>query len=188
MLVKGRNDLKQYNHYYALLTDFYFDGNATETTIALEDIDTWLDVEFDINPQGVFDKRPHVMKQADSNGFDVSTKKFNLEGLTTNDFGAFRASLSFDPDEDGGQLDARLNFDRHSGTTPNDPFPIEDIVATMTQGADEDYNGEPFLSFFIGDTIDTNAVGDAGKCKFQVKSSVAGTLKMRGLTWYIYKK
>jgi hypothetical protein len=173
--------------YFGLLTDFYFGGDATETIVTESDVDTWIDVNLVINAGGAFDKRPQVMKDADVDGYDVSTQFFSLEGLTTNHFGAFRGSLSFDPDEDDGELSARLQFQRHSGTIPNDPFPIEDIVATMGQGADTDYPVESYLTFFIGDTIDTNAPGDSGKCKFQIKSSVPGTLSMRALTWYIYR-
>ena len=173
--------------YFGLLSDFYFDGSATETVIELNDVDTWIDVNFTINAGGKFDYRPDAMKEADSIGYDEATQLFNLEGLTLENFGSFRASMSFDPDEDDGELSARLEFQRHSGVIPNDPFPIEDIVASMAQGADTDYPIEPFLSFFIGDTIDTNSPGDAGKCKFQIKSSVPGTVSMRALTWYLNK-
>ena len=55
----------------------------------------------------------------------------------------------------------------------------------MSQGADVDYPAEPLLTFFVGDTIDTNGVGDAGKCTFEVRSTVPGTVRMRALTWYI---
>ena len=171
--------------YFGLLTDFYFDGAATETVIELNDVDTWVDVNFAINAGGKFDYRPQSMKEVDPIGYDEVTQQFNLEGLTLENFGSFRASMSFDPDEDDGELSARLQFQRHSGAIPNDPFPIEDIVASMAQGADTDYPIEPFLTFFIGDTIDTNGPGDAGKCKFQIKSSVPGIVSMRALTWYI---
>jgi len=173
--------------YYGLLTDFYFDGAATETVIAVEDVDQYVDVNFTIASEGIFDKRPESMKTADPVGFDPATQLFNLESLTTEHFGAFRASLSFDPDEDDGELSARLEFQRHSTATPVDPFPIEDIVASMSQGADTEYPVEPYLTFFIGDTINTIAPGDSGKCKFQIKSSVPGTVSMRALTWYIYR-
>ncbi len=173
--------------YFGLLTDFYFGGDATETIVTESDVDTWIDVNLIVNPEGTFDKRPQVMKDADADGYNTLTQFFSLEGLSTNHFGAFRGSLSFDPDEDDGELSARLQFQRHSGTIPNDPFPIEDIVATMGQGADTDYPVEPYLTFFIGDTIDTNSPGDAGSCKFQIKSSVPGILSMRALTWYIYR-
>lgn len=112
---------------------------------------------------------------------------FSLEGLTLSSFCFFRASLSFTPDEDEGELQARLLFNRHSGTVPSDPFPIESIAATMTQGADIEYPSEPILPFFVGDSIDTNGVGDAGTCEFQIKSSVAGQLSVRALTWFINK-
>ena len=124
---------------------------------------------------------------SDPTGWDETTGFFNLEGLTTTAFCSFRASMSFEPDEDEGQLEARLFFERHTGTVPNDPFPIEDVILTMNQGADIEYPAEPLLSFFVGDTIDTNSEGDAGRCKFQIKSSVAGTVRMRALTWYINK-
>ena len=172
--------------YYALLTNFYFVGGAaTETEIAIEDIDTFVDVDFTTDALGVFDYRPAQMQAALADPFDDSTNIFSLDGLTVESSVQFRASMSFEPDEDEGQLDARLLFNRHSGTTPSDDFAIESVALTMSQGADIEYPAEPLLSFFVGDTIDTNAVGDAGKCRFQVKASVPGTVRMRALTWYI---
>ena len=96
--------------------------------------------------------------------------------------------MSFVPDEDEGQLETRLLFNRHSGATPSGDFSIEEVSLSMQGGADVPYTSEPMLSFFVGDTIDTNAVGDAGKCRFQVKSTVAGVLSMRALTWYLHKQ
>ena len=178
--------------YFALLSSFYFTpGIATETIIPVEDENTWIDVNFDVFDgganEGLFDFRPTAMKEANATAFDEATWFFTLEGLDTNAFCSFRASMTFEPEEDEGELQARLFFERHSNTTPADPFPIEDVVATMSQGADIEYPVEPFLTFFVGDTIDTNEVGDAGKCKFQIKSSVAGIVRMRALTWYINK-
>ena len=172
--------------YYALLTNFYFVGGvATETEIAVEDVDTFVDVNFTTDALGVFDYRPAQMQAALADPFDDATDIFSLDGLTQESSVQFRASMSFEPDEDEGQLDARLLFNRHSGTTPSEDFSIESVALTMSQGADIEYPAEPLLSFFVGDTIDTNAVGDAGKCKFQVKASVPGTIRMRALTWYI---
>ena len=173
--------------YYARLTNFYFTGGvATETEIAIEDINTYFTPNFTMEPTlGLFDNRPAAMKAALADPFDVATSEFSLEGLTIESSVNFRASLTFEPDEDGGQLDARLLFNRHSGTTPSDDFEIADVAITMTQGADIEYNGEPLLTFFVGDTIDTNGPGDAGVCKFQLRSTVPGTVRMRALTWYI---
>lgn len=174
--------------YYAVLTDFYFtSGEPTVTEITVAEANTWVDVDFNVATGGTFDRRPITMKMSDPTGWDETTGFFNLEGLTTTAFCSFRASMSFEPDEDEGQLEARLFFERHTGTVPNDPFPIEDVILTMNQGADIEYPAEPLLSFFVGDTIDTNSEGDAGRCKFQIKSSVAGTVRMRALTWYINK-
>ena len=172
--------------YFALLTNFYFTGGvATETEISVADIDTFVDVNFDVDALGLFDYRPAQMQAAEPTPYDESTGIFSLEGLTLESSCQFRASMSFEPDEDEGQLEARLLFNRHSGTTPSDDFPIESVALSMSQGADIEYPAEPLLSFFVGDTIDTNAPGDAGKCKFQIKSSVPGTVRMRALTWYI---
>ena len=178
--------------YYGLLSPFYFDGVATEKELALADIDTWCDVEITIDSQGTFDKRPTSMVEAQPTGItgDGSTGSpivFDLEGLTTDSFCSFRASMSFDPDEDEGQLETRLLFTRHSGTTPSTDFSIEEVSLNMQNGADLDYPTEPNLTFFVGDTIDTNAAGDAGSFKFQVKSTVPGTISMRALTLYINK-
>ena len=178
--------------YYGLLSNFYFGGPATETVISVEDTDQWVDVELSVNENGLFDKRPKSMVDAQAIGHDGDGSNgnpivFKLEGLDTNAFCNFRASMSFDPDEDEGQLESRLLFNRHINSLPSNDFPIEEVSLSMQNGADKDYVSEPMLSFFIGDTIDTNAPGDAGKCRFQIKSNVAGTLKLRALTWYINK-
>ena len=178
--------------YYGILTDFYFDGDATETVLPVESVDTWIDVLIDVNANGTFDRRPVEMQEADAvgitgDGTSGNPIVFSLEGLDTNAFLNFRASVAFEPDEDEGQLESRLLFNRHSGTTPSNDFAIEEVSLSMFNGANVDYLSEPMLSFFVGDTIDTNGVGDAGKCKFQIKSNVAGTLKLRALTWYINK-
>ena len=95
--------------------------------------------------------------------------------------------MAFEPDEDEGQLESRLLFTRHTGTSPSNDFDISEVSLSMQNGANKDYASEPMLSFFIGDTIDTNGAGDAGTCRFQIKSNVAGTVKLRALTWYINK-
>ena len=172
--------------YYALLTNFYFTGGAATTTVVSEeDIDTWIQPSFTTDAQGVFDYRPLGMTDAVADPFDDGTQVFTLEGLSLSSSVNFRASMSFDPDEDEGILEARLLFNRHSGTTPADDFAIEDVALTMSNGAELDYPAEPLLTFFVGDTIDTNGPGDAGKCIFQVRSTVPGTISMRALTWYI---
>ena len=179
--------------YYGLLSNYYFTGGqATEKTIQLVDIDTWCDVELTVDSQGLFDNRISAMKQAQTNGHtgDGSTGNpliFDLEGLTTTSFCSFRASMEFTPEEDEGQLETRILFNRHSGTTPNTDFSIEEVSLNMSNGADISYSSEPTLTFFVGDTIDTNGAGDAGKVRFQVKSTVPGVISMRALTLYINK-
>lgn len=178
--------------YYGLLSDFYFGGSATETVISESDVNTWVDVELSINTNGLFDNRPTVMKEAQSIGHENDGSNgnpviFKLEGLDIKSFANFRASMSFEPEEDEGQLESRLLFNRHTGTSPSEDFSIEEVSLSMQNGADKDYITEPMLSFFVGDTIDTNGVGDAGKCRFQIKSNVTGIIKLRALTWYINK-
>ena len=189
--VESGEDIASIQGHFGVLTGYYFDGGvATVTEISENDTDDFIDVNFTIATEGSYDMRPTVMREAkpsalDGAGTQADPYIFNLEGLTTHSRGFFRASLAFEPDEDEGQLDTRLLFQRHSGTTPSEDFPIEEVTLTMSQGADREYSAEPFLSFFVGDTIDTNGVGDAGKCQFQVKSTVPGTLYMRALTWFI---
>ena len=178
--------------YYGMLSSFYFGGNATETSIDATQVNTWVDVELTTDTNGLFDNRPLGMKEAQSNGHTGTGASgdpiiFNLEGLDTRAFANFRASLSFEPAEDEGQFESRLLFNRHTGTTPSEDFSIEEVSLSMQNGADIDYVSEPMLSFFVGDSIDTNGVNDAGKCRFQIKSNVEGTLKLRALTWYINK-
>ena len=174
--------------YFGLLTNFYFTGGvATETVIEIEDINTWTDVSFPTDAEGLFDKRPTEMKDALADPYDDASGYFSLEGLSQNSSVMFRASMTFEPDEDEGQLTTRLNFERHSGTTPSEDFQITDVALSMGQGADIEYPAEPTLTFFVGDTIDTAQAGDAGQCKFQVNSTVPGTIKMLALTWYIQR-
>ena len=182
----------KFQGYYGMLSSFYFGGNATETEVAVEDVNTWIDVELATDVNGLFDNRPTSMQEAQSvghsgDGTNGNPVIFNSEGLTQTTFANFRASLAFFPLEDEGQLESRLLFNRHTGTSPSSDFSIEEVSLSMQNGADIDYVSEPMLSFFIGDTIDTNGVGDAGACRFQIKSNVAGTLKLRALTWYINK-
>ena len=101
--------------------------------------------------------------------------KFLLEGLDASAFGAFRSSMTFDPDEDGGQVEARILFSRTTGSNPIDDFSIADTVLNADQGADTAYPIIPNISFFVGDTIETNGIGNGGKFKFQIKSTVPGT-------------
>jgi len=177
--------------YYGLLTNFYFTGAApTVTEIGEDDVDNWVDINFDVDALGNFDNRPTAMRIANAVGHTgagtpADPVVFLIEGLTTRASVNFRASLTFEPDVDEAQLETRLLFDRHSGTTPSEQFPIADVSLNMNNGADLEYDAEPMLSFFVGDTIDTNGAGDAGKCRFQVRSTVEGTLRMRALTWYI---
>ena len=177
----------EYQGYYSELTNFYFSGGvATETEVDEDNVNEWIDVNFVTDSQGYFDYRPEAMKKAvPTQPLDPTTGVFTLEGLSLTGHVLFRASMTFEPEEDGGQLEARLLFNRHSGTTPSDDFAIEDVALTMNQGTDTEYPAEPFLSFFVGDTIDTNGAGDSGKCKFQIRSNVNGTVRMRALTWYI---
>ena len=177
--------------YYGLLTNFYFVGGVpTVTEIDTDEVDQWIDVNFDVDALGTFDYRPDPMKTAraighSGAGTQADPIEFSLEGLTLSSSANFRASMTFEPDVDEAQLETRLIFTRHSGTIPDTQFPIADVSLIMNNGADIEYDAEPMLSFFVGDTIDTNGPGDAGSCRFQIRSSVEGTLRMRALTWYI---
>lgn len=183
--------------YYSLLTDFYFTAaTPTVTTIGVDDVGNWVDLNFTIAPnnsnEGLFDYRPVAMGEAQATGHtgtgtQVDPIVFLLEGLDLRSFCSFRSSLTFEPETDEGQFDARLLFTRHSGTTPSTDFDISETVMTMAQGAGIEYFAEPFLSFFIGDTIDTNAAGDAGTFKFQVRSNVQGDVRARAFSLYINK-
>lgn len=178
--------------YLGILSGFYF-GESTGTIITIgdEDVDTWIDAPLTVydegNNEGLFDYRPSDLITAQPVGYDVGTNTYNLEGLTLKSFCGFRAGFTFNPDIDEGQLEARMIFQRHSGSIPSDDFPIETTALTMSRGADFEYLAEPYLTFFVGDTIDTNAVGDAGTFRFQIKTDVAGTLDMREQTLFIYK-
>lgn len=169
--------------YYSLLTDAYYGGNGTTMSIDINDVDIWQDVKLDIyssaSVSGISDQRPTVMVQAQPQGYEIYSGsnifKFHLEGLDASAFGAFRSSMTFDPDEDGGQVEARILFSRTTGSNPINDFSIADTVLNADQGADTDYPIIPNISFFVGDTIETKGIGNGGKFRFQIKSTVPGT-------------
>ena len=163
---------------------------AGQDNIPVESIDTWLDVVMTVHPQGLSDERVSAMKDANAIGHsgDGSVGSpiiFLLEGLQESSSCNLRSSLTFDPAEDGGRLDSRLYFERHSGATPSEDFVIEAAGLPMESGADELYPNLVNVQFFVGDTINTNGVGDAGKVRFQIKSDVAGTVSMNEMALFI---
>ena len=109
---------------------------------------------------------------------------FDLNGLSTTAYATFEGAFGFIPNADEGELDARLLFQRRPGSTPSTDFDKTTLAGNMTQGASTEYLMQPLLTFFVGDTINTVG-GLAGTFRFQVRSSVQGTLKMRQLTAYI---
>ena len=176
--------------YIGVLSPFYFDGVATASEIVIEEVDTWMDVIMTIHPNGVSDQRPEDMKLAQSVGYEGTGVLgdpivFLLEGLVEKSFATLRTSLSFIPDEDGGRLDSRLFIERHTGAGAD--FTIDAAGLAMESGADESYPHLISTQFFVGDTIDTNGAGDAGKVRFQIKSDVTGTVSMNEMALFIQK-
>jgi len=176
--------------YIGLLSAVYFDGLATSNEILIEDVDVWQEVVMTIHPNGVSDKRVDAQKDATPNGFSGTGAVgdpivFLLEGLVEESAATLRTSLTFIPDEDGGRLDSRIFLERHSGATPSEDFPINAAGLSMESGADEEYPHLVSVQFFVGDTINTNGVGDAGKIRFQVKSDVTGTILMNEMALFI---
>ena len=174
--------------YIGVLSDFYFDGTGTDSEIVIEQVDVWQDVIMTIHPQGVSDQRVEDMKAAQAVGYEGDGSlgnpiNFLLEGLVEASFATLRTSLDFTPDEDGGRLDSRLYVERHSGAGAD--FTIAAAGLAMESGADEAYPHLINVEFFVGDTIDTNGAGDAGKVKFQVKSDVTGTVTMKEMALFI---
>ena len=176
--------------YYGLLSAYYFDGAATSTEIEIADVDVWQDIIMDVHPQGTSDERISAMVNANVSGHtgtgaDGDPIIFLLEGLQQSSSGNLRASLSFNPDEDGGRLDARMFVERHSGATPSSDFALDAAGLSMESGAEEDYPHYVNIKFFVGDTIDTYAAGDAGKIRFQIKSDVPGTISMNEVALFV---
>ena len=176
--------------YIGLLSAVYFDGVATSNEILIEDVDVWQEVVMTIHPNGVSDKRVDAQKDATPNGFSGTGAVgdpivFLLEGLVEESAATLRASLTFIPDDDGGRLDSRIFLERHSGATPSEDFPINAAGLSMESGADEEYPHLVSVQFFVGDTINTNGIGDAGKIRFQVKSDVTGTILMNEMALFI---
>lgn len=182
----------QIQGYYGLLSAFYFDGVATSSEILITEIDTWLDVVMDIHVSGTADARPASMKTALASGHEGdgslgSPIVFLLEGLEESSSCNLRTSLTFTPDEDGGRLDSRIFLERHSAATPSGDFPINAAGLAMESGADEAYPHLVNVQFFVGDTINTNGPGDAGKVRFQIKCDVPGTIEMNEMALFIQK-
>jgi hypothetical protein len=176
--------------YIGLLSAVYFDGDATSNQILIDDVDVWQEVVMTIHPNGVSDKRVDAQKEAVPNGYSGTGAVgdpivFLLEGLVEESAATLRTSLTFIPDEDGGRLDSRIFLERHSAATPSEDFPINAAGLSMESGADEEYPHLVSVQFFVGDTINTNGVGDAGKIRFQVKSDVTGTILMNEMALFI---
>ena len=176
--------------YIGLLSAVYFDGVATSNELVIEDVDVWQEVVMTIHPDGVSDKRVDAQKEATPNGYSGTGAVgdpivFLLEGLVEESAATLRTSLTFIPDEDGGRLDSRIFLERHSAATPSEDFPINAAGLAMESGADEEYPHLVSVQFFVGDTINTNGVGDAGKIRFQVKSDVTGTILMNEMALFI---
>ena len=186
--------------YVGLLSGVYFgDALGTAHEIAIEDVDVWQDVVMTIQAPvsgvhagGISDERVKDMKDASVQGYegtgaDGNPIKFLLEGLVQQSFATLRTSLTFVPDEDGGRLDSRIFLERHSAASPSDDFPINAAGLAMESGADEEYPHLVSVQFFVGDTINTNGPGDAGKLRFQIKSDVTGTIYMNEMALFIQK-
>tara|TARA_R110002072_G_scaffold2859_1_gene22306 strand:+ start:1808 stop:2509 length:702 start_codon:yes stop_codon:yes gene_type:complete len=184
--------------YIGLLSGVYFgDANGTPDELVIADVDVWQDVIMTIQAPvggqhagGISDQRVTVMQDANAVGYegtgaDSDPIKFLLEGLVENSSATLRTSLTFVPDEDGGRLDSRLFLERHSAATPSEDFAINAAGLAMESGADESYPHLVNVQFFIGDTINTNGVGDAGKIRFQIKSDVTGTIYMNEMALFI---
>lgn len=174
--------------YIGLLSAFYFEGSATQSTIDIDQVDVWQDVVMDIHPSGTSDQRVKDMKEAQAQGYSGTGAVgdpivFLLEGLVEQSAANLRTSLTFVPDDDGGRLESRAYFERHSGA--GDDFTIEASGLVMESGADEPYANNVNIQFFVGDSIDTNAPGDAGKIRFQIKSDVTGTVFMNEMALFI---
>lgn len=183
---------KDNSGYLGLLSAFYFGGVATSEEIEIAEVDVFQDVVMTIHGSGTSDERPTAMKAANASGYEGtgasgSPIKFLLEGLNVKSSATLRVSLTFTPDEDGGRLDSRIFLERHSAATPSEDFPIDAAGLPMESGADEEYPHLIDVQFFVGDTINTNAAGDAGKVRFQIKSDVTGTVKMRELALFIQR-
>tara|TARA_R110002126_G_scaffold289637_1_gene445083 strand:- start:276 stop:953 length:678 start_codon:yes stop_codon:yes gene_type:complete len=191
------NTIQNSQGYYGLLSAIYFNGDATSTTIAIEDVDVWQDVVMTIQAPvegvhlgGIADERVTSMSEAQASGHEGTGAVgdpiiFLLEGLQESSSCNLRTSLTFIPDEDGGRLDSRLFLERHSAALPAEDFPINAAGLAMESGADEEYPHLVNVQFFVGDTINTNAPGDAGKIRFQIKSDVAGTILMNEIALFI---
>ena len=78
-----------------------------------------------------------------------------------------------------------MYVERHSAAVPSDDFFLDATGLAMESGADESYANYVNIQFFIGDTINTNGPGDAGKIRFQIKSDVAGTLSTNEIALFI---
>ncbi len=184
------NDVsKELQGFYGMRSSYYYNGTASATEIDVTDVDTWIDVNFTTDPEGLYDNRTSAMKSASvvghtGVGTQVDPITFLLDGLTSRSTLKLNASLGFQPESDEGQLEVRLNFTRNSSSALGNFF-IPDIVANMDQGAGIEYEIEQSLSFFCDDTISTVVPGDAGQFTFQIRSTTAGTLSLRALTLFI---
>jgi hypothetical protein len=170
-----------------LTQNYYLQNPYDSTDVAL--ITSYLEV-VDGDRTITFDKNiESYLTSSDDTTFNFITNyrnvlTFDLNGLETTAFATFEGAFAFEPLADEGQVEARLLFQRRPGVTPSTDFDKTTVAGNMSQGTGIDYLFQPILTFFVGDTISTSG-SQAGTYRFQVKSSVQGTVKMRQLTAYI---
>jgi hypothetical protein len=63
-------EAKKVSGYLGLLSPYYFGGVGTTTTITPSQANQWVDVNLEVDTNGLFDYRPADMVAADANGFE----------------------------------------------------------------------------------------------------------------------
>lgn len=182
--------------YYGVVTDFY-NPSGTNAVVTME-ADTYTDVEPQVYLE--FDERPNSMKLASPEGMlpeshsdhgheTHGANHFSLAGLPAGAFVTVRFLGIITPEVDESQATARLHFLTNSATqaTGLTEFSVETQAITMTQGAQQSYQDEILITFFVGDTLAGETLEDAGSFHVQVKSSVEADLEVLGVTMYINK-
>ena len=114
--------------------------------------------------------------------YDRATGLLTFDGYKESDFIQIRTQLDCVPEQDNGQLMIHLEVQRPGRS----PFNVSEIIMTMDQGADREYNGLSTIPIFIGSMADA----DLGPSTIEFKVELINTpgdVKPRGFALYTWR-
>ena len=168
---------------YFYQNSWYFENGRTHDgnpdVIVEMDSETPAPILFSCDEEGDFG---NYLPVGSPNLYDVNTGLLTMTGYKESDFIQIRTQVDCVPETDNGQLILHLEVQR-----PNkSPFSISEIMMTMDQGADREYNGLSTIPIFIGSMADADLGPSTISFKVELINTV-GDVKPRGFALYTWR-